>query len=92
MTMNAQEKLWAAAAKGDQGMIRALVFEDIDFDARDDQDRTAFNIATQYGHSAAAQTILAAKNMKEMQRMGLTSPQFENVTRTQNDQRNRASS
>jgi hypothetical protein len=90
--MTAQEKLWAAAARGDQAMIRALVFEDVDFDARDDQDRTAFNIATQYGHPAAAQTILAARQMKEMQKMGLTSDGFETMVRKplKNDQKARA--
>lgn len=79
--MSAQEKLFQAAAKGDKAVIRSLAFDEIDFDARDAQDRTAFNIATQYGHHDAAQTILAAKQMKAMQKMGLTSPQFENAIR-----------
>lgn len=74
---SAQKKLWQAARTGDKTAIRAMVFDDVDFDARDDEDRTAFNIATQYGHHDAAKTILAAKQMKIMQRMGLTSPQFE---------------
>lgn len=77
----AQKRLFAAAATGDKAAIRALVFEDVDFDARDAEDRTAFNIATQYGHADAAQTILAARQMKAMQAMGLTSPQFEDVAR-----------
>ena len=81
--MNAQERLWQAAAKGDKATIRVLALEDVDFDARDAQERTAFNIATQYGHHDAAQTILAAKQMKSMQRMGLTSPQFEQENRAQ---------
>lgn len=77
----AQKRLFKAATTGDKAAIRALVFEDVDFDARDEEDRTAFNIATQYGHVDAAQTILAARQMKAMQNMGLTSPQFEDVTR-----------
>lgn len=77
--MTAQERLWQAAAKGDKVTIRALVFEDVDFDARDDEDRTAFNIATQHGHSDAAKTLLAAKQMKAMQLMGLVSPEFEKI-------------
>ena len=76
-----QNRLFKAAAQGDKAAIRALVFEDIDFDARDDQDRTPFNIATQYGHSDAAQTIIAAKQMKTMQLLGLTSEGYENTVR-----------
>jgi len=76
-----QNLLFAAAKAGDQAAIRRLVYDDIDFDARDDEDRTAFNIATQYGHHKAAQTILAARHMKAMQKVGLTSPQFEDSVR-----------
>ena len=83
--MDAQQKLFIAAEKGDKAMIRSLAFENVDFDARDDQDRTAFNIATQRGHHDAAKTILAAKQMKTMQAMGMTSPQFENVIRRFSD-------
>ncbi len=80
--MNVQEKLWQAAATGDKAAIRSLVFENVDFDARDVEDRTAFNIATQYGHHDAAKTILAAKQMKIMQLMGMTSPGFEQMNRS----------
>lgn len=73
---SAQDKLWRAAASGDMGAIRGLVFENVDFDARDDEDRTAFNIATQKGHAEAARTILAAKEMKAMMALGLTSDGF----------------
>lgn len=85
--MSVQECLWQAAAKGDKVTIRALVFEDVDFDLRDEQDRTAFNIATQYGHADAAQTLLAAKQMKSLQRMGLISSGFEAVTKQQTRQK-----
>lgn len=78
-----QNRLFAAAKAGDQAAIRRLVYDDIDFDARDDEDRTAFNIATQYGHHKAAQTILAARQMKAMQEIGLTSPEFEESVRHQ---------
>lgn len=78
----AQDRLFRAAEKGDKVAIRSLVFEDVDFELRDEEDRTAFNIATQYGHSDAAQTLLAAKQMKAMQRMGLISPGFEEITRS----------
>lgn len=72
----AQNRLFQAARNGDKAAIRALVFEDVDFDARDDEDRTAFNIATQNGHADAAQTILAAKQLKFMQGLGFTSDGF----------------
>lgn len=74
--MTPQEQLWRAAKTGDKATLRALAFADVDFDARDDQDRTAFNIATQYGHSEAAQVILAARQVRAMQGMGLISPQY----------------
>ena len=73
----AQNRLWQAAQTGDQAAIRRLIYDDVDFDARDDEDRTAFNIATQYGQHKAAQTILAARQMQAMQKMGLTSDGFE---------------
>ena len=79
--MTAQERLWKAARIGDKTAIRSLAFDDVDFDARDEEGRTPFNIATQYGHADAAQTILAAKQIKTMQIMGLTSPQFEETVR-----------
>lgn len=77
----AQARLFKAAEKGDKTAIRALVFDDVDFDARDEEGRTAFNIATQHRHSDAAQTLLAAKQMKAMQRLGLTSEGYENSVR-----------
>lgn len=67
--MTAQEKLWKAAMTGDKATIRALVFEDIDFDARDEEGRTAFNIATQFGQTDTAQTILAARQMRFVQNL-----------------------
>ncbi|MDB5490419.1 MAG: hypothetical protein JWO78_268 [Micavibrio sp.] len=72
----AQARLYAAAKAGDKATIRALVFEDVDFGARDEEGRTAFNIATQHNKIDAAQTILAAKQTKDLQRMGLISDGF----------------
>ena len=73
---SAQARLFAAAKTGDKAAIRALVFEDIDFGARDEEGRTAFNIATQHNKIDAAQTILAAKQTKDLQNMGLISDGF----------------
>lgn len=66
-----QERLWAAAKQGDCGIIRQLVMKGVDIEAKDRLGRTAFNIATQYGHSNAAMTILAAKELKYMMELGL---------------------
>lgn len=65
-----QEKLWAAAEQGDCGAIRRLVMKGVDIEAKDKLGRTAFNIATQYGHSNAAMTILAAKELKYIMALG----------------------
>jgi hypothetical protein len=83
---SAQNRLWQAARTGDQATIRRLVYDDVNFDARDEEDRTAFNIATQYGQHKAAQTILAARQMQAMQKMGLTSEGFERFIK-ENDNR-----
>lgn len=66
-----QEELWTAAKDGDCGAIRRLVMKGVDIEAKDRLGRTAFNIATQYGHSNAAMTILAAKELKFMMELGL---------------------
>lgn len=66
-----QEKLWEAAKAGDCGIIRNLVMKGADIDMKDKFGRTAFNMATQYGHSNAAMTILAAKELKYMMDLGI---------------------
>lgn len=67
-----QEKLWKAAEEGDCGAIRYLVMNGADIGARDPLERTALNIATQYGHVEAVKTLLAAKRMKFMMALGLS--------------------
>lgn len=76
MTSAAQKKLFEAARTGDKATIRSLVFDDtVHFEARDEQGRTAFNIATQFGHADAAQTILAARESRYLRDLGMLSPQ-----------------
>ena len=58
-----QKQLWQAAEKGDCGQIRIAIVNGADIDARDDQGRTARNIASQYGHVEALKTLTAAKQM-----------------------------
>jgi ankyrin repeat protein len=67
-----QEKLWHAAQTDDCAAIRALVLNGADLDARDELGRTALNIATQYGNAEAATTILAAKELNYMVKLGVT--------------------
>ena len=67
-----QQKLWDAAAKGDSASLRLMAFEKaVDFRGRDDQKRTPFNLATQYGHHDAAMTILAIIRMQFEQSLSI---------------------
>ncbi|PZO87642.1 MAG: hypothetical protein DI626_03510 [Micavibrio aeruginosavorus] len=63
--------LWIAAQNGDCARIRLLVMEGVDLDARDEQGRTALNIATHYNQSNAIKTLMAAKEMLRMAKLGL---------------------
>src|SRR5690606_13622410 len=65
-----QIALWQAAMAGDCYAIRMLVMEGVDLEARDAQGRTAFNIATQYNQQNALKTLLAAREMKRMAKIG----------------------
>lgn len=65
-----EEILWAAAKSGDLYTIRLLVMDGVDLEARDSQGRTAINIATQYGRTNALKTLLAAKEMRTMAKLG----------------------
>lgn len=70
-TVNAKEKmLWAAARDGDCYKIRVLVMDGVDLDARDAQGRTAINIATQYNRQDALKTLMAAREMRFMAKLG----------------------
>lgn len=62
----AQKRLWIGAFKGDLRAIRMAVMAGADIEARDHEDRTAINIASQQGHIEALKTLLAAKEMKRM--------------------------
>lgn len=77
----AQQRLFEAAKAGDKAAIRRMVFDDVDFSARDEEGRTPFNIATQYNQVETAQTILAAKQTKDLQKMGLISDGYQGLER-----------
>lgn len=67
----AKEKMLREAAKaGDCYIIRNLVMDGVDLDARDASGRTALNIATQYNQKDAIKTLLAAREMRLMARLG----------------------
>lgn len=65
-----EQMLWAAAYRGDCRMIRMLVMEGVDLEARDEDGRTAINIATQYGRQEALKTLLSAKEMRYLASLG----------------------
>lgn len=65
-----ERMLREAAQSGDCYIIRMLVMDGVDLDARDSMGRTALNIATQYKQAQAIKTLLAAKEMRRMARMG----------------------
>jgi len=67
-----QQKLWDAAAAGNAAQVRKLAVDpQVDFDARDQQGRTAMNIATQNGHPEVAKTILAIREARYARSLGL---------------------
>lgn len=71
MDKNVQEQLWIACETGDVASIRMSVIEGADVDARDAQERTALNIASQYGHVEAYKTLMAARAMARLERLKL---------------------
>lgn len=76
--MNATEQdklqalLWNAAAMGDSGMVRRLAMAGVDMEARNDEGFTAFNIATMRGHADTARTILAVREFRYTQALGMS--------------------
>ena len=67
-----QKALWAAAQKGEKEKIRMLVVAGADVTAEDADGRTALHIASQYGQADAYKTLLAAREMQELMRAGIT--------------------
>jgi len=65
-----EKALWMAAKSGDCYAIRLLVMDGVDLEARDGQGRTAVNIATQYNQIEAIKTLMAAKEMRRMAKLG----------------------
>jgi ankyrin repeat protein len=60
-----------AAETGDIVTIRMMIVEGaVDVDVRDDQDRTAFHIASQNKYTDIMTTLLAARQMKYLQSIG----------------------
>lgn len=65
-----QQKLWEAASKGDSAMIRILAMGGVDIDAPNDEGFTAFSLATRNNHADTAMTILAAREMQYLRKIG----------------------
>lgn len=70
------QQLHEAARSGDCGKIRLLVMGGADVDARDDDGWNAFNIATSAGHSQAATTLLAARQLSYINQLGVDAQDF----------------
>lgn len=66
------QRLWEATEAGDCANIRRLIVSGADLNAKDEQGRNAFQIASQTSDSDAMTTILAAKQMLELEKMGVT--------------------
>jgi ankyrin repeat protein len=64
-------KWFEAAATGDIATIRAMIVAGVDLDQRDEQERTAFNIASQRKFTDIMTTILAARQMNYLKQIGL---------------------
>jgi hypothetical protein len=60
-----------AAADGDLATVRTMIVDGFDVDCRDDQDRTAFQVAAQNMKTDVMTTILAARQMSYLRRMGV---------------------
>ncbi|HEU4837877.1 MAG TPA: ankyrin repeat domain-containing protein [Micavibrio sp.] len=65
-----ERMLREAAMTGDCYIIRNLVMDGVDLDTRDASGRTALNIATQYNQKEAIKTLLAAREMRRMAKLG----------------------
>lgn len=70
-----QKALWFAAKSGDKERIRMLVVAGADVNMTDEDGRTALNIASQYGQADAYKTLLAAREMQELMKAGLSAEQ-----------------
>jgi hypothetical protein len=66
-----QEKLWRCVESGNYKGIRQAIMSGADVDAKDEQGRTAFQIATQRADTEAAWIILAARDLKFKVALGL---------------------
>lgn len=65
-----EQRLLTAAYDGDCQAIRLLVLAGVDLETRDNQGRTAMNIATQAGNQNVIATLRAAKEMRYLASLG----------------------
>lgn len=73
------QQLRMAACVGDCAKIRLLIMSGADVDARDEEGWTAFNLATSSGQAKAATTLLAARQLSYISRMGIDAQDFYEV-------------
>ncbi len=70
-----QVRLWRAAERGDCSEIRRALVCGANPDARDEDGRTAINIASQAGFPEAVRTLLAGRQMARLYAAGLAGPE-----------------
>ena len=66
-----QQRLWLACETNDVKNVRMAIIAGADVEARDEQERNALNIASQYGYNEIYKTLLAARAMARLERYGL---------------------
>ena len=71
-----QAVMFKAAAKGDCMTLRLLVINGVDVEAKNDDGFTAFNVAIQNDKVDAATVLLAAREMKFAEDLGVDPKEF----------------
>jgi ankyrin repeat protein len=72
MTSDTTTNIWFQAAEtGDLATLRAMIVDGFNVETRDDQERTAFHIASQNSQTDVMTTLLAARQMNYLRRLGV---------------------
>ena len=74
-----QERLWDAAVAGNCAEIRRSVISGADINMVDEEGRSAFQMASQCNQVDAMRTILAVKELIDMEKMGFSKDEMYSV-------------
>jgi len=77
-TQDQQQRLWTAAQNGDCAEIRRAIISGAVIDARDEDGRTAMNMASQNSHADAIRTLIAAQEIQDLATAGVDPKEFWN--------------